>query len=152
MEWLKRAKDRRDERIELVRLREDEATVLSAFKKQVAEAGAVPASREWRSIHSQFENELSLIRANIGEIETRKTLRMAGKWDVPVPPPPYYSSDGHPYWSWHGVHARYYINEDGKAFVRREVYAERDMRSRPYLAWAAIAISVVSLAVAALKP
>ncbi len=112
------------------------------------------SAEEWESANSDYFSECDLIQSQIDEIETARIIRRAKAWGVPIPPSPKWSEEpvyDDEYWDWSNIHGKYYLNAKGKALLRREAYTEMEMFYKPWLTWAALAISVISLVFSMLK-
>ena len=142
-----------DERIALANANERLEELWSEFvHKQVDRDERRISPEAWESYTSYWFAEYSVIQADIAKVETDRAIKRAGQWEVPFPQKPYGTDEDTEHWKWHPVHATHYLSDEGKMRLRREVYLEMDIRSRPLLTWAALIISVVSLAVSALAP
>jgi hypothetical protein len=119
---------------------------------QARTAGMKTGSDEYRQTLAEFSNDASLIIAAMKQIQTDRMLDRASRWNVAYPSPPFGTDDDTDMWAWHPVHGRHYLTDEGLSHLRREVYREWEMWSRPWLSWGAIAISIVSLLVAIFKP
>jgi len=108
-------------------------------------------SDEFEKLGADYMHEVSTVLAGIAEIETARIVRKAHHWRVPVPTTPFGTEDDNDFWQWHKPHGRHYLSEQGMSALRREIYNEWEMWSKPWLSWGAITISVVSLAVALFK-
>ncbi|TGQ12132.1 MULTISPECIES: hypothetical protein [unclassified Mesorhizobium] len=108
-------------------------------------------SDEYRIAVADYFASVDVVEARMAEIETAQTLRRAEKWRIPTPQRPYKEDEHTDFWQWHAVHGRYYVTDEAMRRVRREVYEEREMFLKPWLTWFAVLISVISLAVSALK-
>lgn len=109
-------------------------------------------SHEYQEAISEFFHDLDEISSEIAEIETKQMLRRAKKWRIPVPPRPFRDKEISDSWEWHDVHAMFYLKDTAISRIRKEVYQEWEMWSKPWLSWMAILISVTSLAVSVFKP
>jgi hypothetical protein len=150
MGWLKNLKRFRDERHQLIQLRHGIDRAEQSFREKVE--GLKHADEEYQYHLGEFFHELDMLRAEIGEIETAQMQRSASEWRVPIPARPFRKEEATDLWEWHDPHERYYLSENGLSRLRREVYQEWEMWSKPWLSWAAIAISLFSLAISVLKP
>ncbi|MBP1856850.1 hypothetical protein [Rhizobium herbae] len=143
----------RDDRHRLAKLRFDLEDLDIAFRNKVKVEKLRRGSEEWERAYADFDNYRELYDADIAQLETTNQIRRASAWGVPIPfrpisEEPVYDDK---YWDWHRPHASYYLSDVGKAFLRRETYAEMEMRSKPWIPWIAIGISVISLLVSLLK-
>lgn len=147
---LKRWRDRGRLKRLRSRLKEDETSFQTKVKTEQLRRG----SDEWEEAYRDYENQSELTEGEIEEIETRHYLTRAKAWHVPIPPLPVseYRVYDDKYWDWHRVHGRYYLSADGKAYLRRECYAEMEMFFKPWVTWSALGISIISLAFSILKP
>lgn len=108
-------------------------------------------SDEWRQTFAQFSNEAELLVSEIRAIETAQMLRRARRWKVALPAEPFGEDEETEYWGWYGAHRRHYLRDAGLSYLRREVYQEWEMWSKPWLSITAVGISLVSLAISLLK-
>jgi hypothetical protein len=153
MAWIAEIIRWRDDRHRLAKLRFDLEDVEAAFKKKV-EAGKLRRGAEgWDEVYGDFDANSESIHADIDEIETRNHIRRAKAWAVPIPHRPISQEPvyGDKYWVWCRVHGRYYLNDEGKALLRREANVEMEMFYKPWLSWAALGMSVISLTISVLK-
>lgn len=149
---LARLKQWRDDRYRLIQLNYDRESANQAFDQDVAERMLNPSSDEYGSRYAELAVQLDVIDWEIDRIETRRAVARAIYWQVPLPPRPFKRSDEDEFWLSSSIDGKHYLTEHGKAHLRREIHREWEMWSKPWLSWGAVAISIVSLAVAALKP
>ncbi|TRB52250.1 hypothetical protein EXN71_31420 [Rhizobium rhizogenes] len=143
----------RDDRHRLAKLRYDLEDVDMAFRRKVQEEKLRRGSDEWDYAYSNYDNERELIDAEIDQIETQNYIRRARAWSVPIPwrpisEDPVYDDKN---WIWSRVHGTYYLTDEGKALLRRETYAEIEMRYKQWTTWVAVGISMLSLIISLLR-
>ncbi|TXH81188.1 MAG: hypothetical protein E6Q77_08645 [Rhizobium sp.] len=144
----------RDDRDRLTKLRFDLEDAHDEFQKEITAAKLKHGSEEWERAYAGYDFQCDTIRADIDEIETAALIRRAREWGVPIPPRPFWSEEpvyDDEYWDWSRIHGKYYLSAKGKALLRREAYAEMEMFYKPWLSWAALLISIVSLMFSVLK-
>jgi len=150
MDFIHRLFQRRDDRDvirELFYKRED---LLADFHREVQ--GLAERGDEYQMIYSGFRNEMDLLNDEIDSVETRRAISEAVRWRVPVPARPAGYEDSNEFWQYSSITGRSYLTEAGLTHLRREVYKEWEMWSKPWLSWGAIAISVISLGFSLFKP
>lgn len=138
----------------MAKLRFDIEALDAKFREEVAAKKLIRNSDEWNLVYGEYDNDRDLLQSEIDEIETANSIRRAKAWGVPIPPRPIWSEEpvyDDNYWDWSRVHGKYYLNAEGKALLRREAYAEMEMFYKPWLTWAALAISIISLVFSILK-
>lgn len=143
MSWIKELLRDRDERHQLIQLGHEIEKNAQDFRE--SSAGLKRNSNEYHELISELDNERRLLDAEIAEIETERMLRKAHFWRVPVPRYPMDDSEQDDNWRWHSVYGRYFLSVKALRDLRREIYQEREMWTRPYLSWTALVISVISL-------
>ncbi|RWI20334.1 hypothetical protein [Mesorhizobium sp.] len=150
MAVFKRLATWRDQRNAIAQLNYRIDDLSNDFRSEVAERNLKRGSDEYEQAYVTFRNEYDLSTSEVEAIETLKMLSSARRWEVAVPQPPTDDHDESEYWSWNSSHGRHYLSQNGKRYIRHAVAEEMDILFRPYLSWAAIAISIVSLIVSAL--
>ena len=98
---------------------------------------------------SEMLAEIDPLQAELDGIETKRRLRRARKWGVPIPDRPK-SGEENDMWKLSAFH-EHVLSEQGHLFLRRETALEREIAQKPLISWAALAISVVSLSISALN-
>lgn len=135
----------RDDRHRIAELRFAIEDADKDFRSAVAKRKLRRDSDAYQELYMSAENERELAEAEISDIETENAIRRARAWGVPIPPVPYQEDVGDQYWYWCRVHGRFYLNDNGTALLRRESYAEMEMRFKPWLTWLALIMSGISL-------
>ncbi|MFI0843522.1 hypothetical protein [Mesorhizobium sp. IMUNJ 23232] len=148
MGWLESLLRYRNERDELIRLRHGLEYNNATFKEKTADLSK--RSQEYRDAVNEGANEHYLMSAEIAEIETAQMLRKAARWRIHVPLRPT-NEDDTEMWEWNVIHGRHYLSEKAMMQIRRDAYQEFEMRSKPWLSWMAILISIISLVVSVLR-
>ena len=141
----------RDNRHRLAALRYDLEDSAQAFQRKIIEKNLKRRSDEYEQLYWDHDTNRQLIESEIDQIETKNLIARAKSWGVPIPSRPSSESEENIYWYWCRVHGHFYLTDEGKALLRREAYAEMEMRFKPWVTWLALSISVVSLAVSLLK-
>ncbi|AVA21591.1 hypothetical protein [Rhizobium sp. NXC24] len=144
----------RDDRHRLATLRYDLEDVDAAFRTKMQKEKLRRGSDEWQHAYADYDNQRELLDAEIDQIETQNHIRRARAWSVPIPSRPISEDPVYDdkYWIWSRVHGTYYLTDEGKALLRRETYAEIEMRYKPWTTWVAVGISIISLAISIFKP
>jgi hypothetical protein len=99
---------------------------------------------------AEMQFELQIPEYEIDRLETSMRLREARRWGVPLPDRPN-SGDSDDYWDYCYSMGDHVLSVKGHKYLRREIANEREIFQKPFLSWAAICISVVSLVVSALN-
>ncbi|MAY61553.1 MAG: hypothetical protein CML29_05020 [Rhizobiales bacterium] len=139
----------RDERHRLIQLGYEIEQNEREYREK--SAGLKRNSEEYQKLLFDLHGERQLIDAQIAQIETEQVIRKANFWRVPIPRYPSNEDQRDENWDWHSVYGRHFLSVKAVRDIRREVYEEREMWTRPFLSWGAIVISLVSLAIAFLK-
>lgn len=151
MEWIRDLIEVNNERHQVAQLRWEIADLDKAYSE--ARRHPMPClCEECRQLGMQHSHERATAAAAISQIETRRAIVRAGRWQVPLPSQPADVEQDNEFWHWSSKHGKFYLTDAGIAHLRREVFLERDLRTKPWLSWAAIAISLVSLIVVIFKP
>ncbi|MDM9628319.1 hypothetical protein QTL95_20705 [Rhizobium sp. S152] len=145
----------RDERHLLAQLQfgleEIDAKFIERVKKEKLQRG----SDAWRDAYFDYDSHRQLWEADIDQLQTQRYVRRAKAWEVPIPPHPVPAPDSpvcdDEFWSWSQPHGRYYLTYKAQAVLRRDIYAEIEMRYKPWLAWMAITFSALSLIIALIR-
>ncbi|WP_421360272.1 hypothetical protein [Agrobacterium rosae] len=151
MGWIAEVRRYGEERQNLIQLRHS----LDDLGRRMSDetAGLKTKSDAFQKAISTYGHEADLILSEIAEMETRQAIIRAQRWRVPIPQRPYGNrGQDTDFWEWSVAHGLYYLTDHGLREVRKMVHDEREMLSRPIITWAALAISVISLIVSALKP
>lgn len=148
---IKRLLKWRDDRHTLARLKYELEDDDAKFQRAVKEHRLRRGSDEYEKLYWDHDNNRQLTEAEIDAIETKKAIDRAIAWDVPIPPVPRSEDEDDQYWHWCRVHGRYYLTDEGRALLRREAYAEMEMRFKPWLTWLAIGMSATSLIISVVK-
>lgn len=149
MGWLQSFGKSNEERYRLIQLRHEMDRLSNSLRNETK--GLQSSSEEFGRLLGDFSNSIDLVVAEISEIETGQMLRRVEQWKIPLEPRPY-SDASTEAWEWNRIHGRHYLTPLAMSRIRREAYQEWEMMTKPYLAWAAIAISIVSLIVSVFKP
>lgn len=150
MAVFKRLATWRDQRNAIAQLNYRIDDLSNDFRSEVAERNLKRGTDEYEQAYGSFRNEYDLSAAEVEAIETLKMLSSGRRWGVPVPRSPTDDHEDNEYWAWNSIHGRHYLSQNGRRYIRHAVAEEMDILFRPYLSWAAIAISIVSLIVSAL--
>ncbi|ANM12458.1 MULTISPECIES: hypothetical protein [unclassified Rhizobium] len=144
---------RRDDRYRLAQLRFDLEDAENEFRSKVQEQKLGRGTDAWDRAYFDYDTRREFVYAQIDEIETRNAIERARAWRVPIPQRPISEEPVYDdqYWSWSNPHGRYYLTDEGKLLLRREANIEMEMLFKPWLSWGALAISVISLTISALK-
>jgi hypothetical protein len=143
----------RDDRHQLSQLRLDLEDAENEYRNKVQEQKLRRGTDAWDRAYFDYDTHTEFVYAQIDEIETRNAIRRAKAWRVPIPQRPISEEPVYDdqYWSWSNPHGRYYLTDKGKLLLRREANIEMEMFFKPWLSWAAVAISVISLTISVLK-
>ncbi|WP_159598750.1 hypothetical protein [Starkeya nomas] len=106
-----------------------------------------PGTRAYEALEGGLQHEQEPLIDELLTIETRQRIRTAHRWGVPIPPRPY-GRDRDQYWD-RSRYSEWVLTDEGHKHLRRETAVEVELFAKPWLSWIAIAVSVVSLAVAA---
>jgi hypothetical protein len=117
-----------------------------------ATKGLKTDSDEFRRTLSGFGNDAALVAAEIDAIETRQVLDDAERFRIPVPHRPWNEDEQDAdFWEWSTIHRTYYLTSEAKWRIRRHIYEERDMATKPLLSVIALALSFLSVIIALWK-
>ncbi|WP_172746536.1 hypothetical protein [Neorhizobium sp. T25_13] len=142
--------DWRDRRYRLIQLRLEREKAYEDFYTRTK--GLNRRSEEYESLDGDHQNAVALLSAEIGRLETLDLLRRAYRWRAPVPGHPVLPETENEHWAWNRVIGGYHLTTKGMREVRHAVAAEVDLYYKPWLSWAAIAISFLALIVSVFKP
>lgn len=132
----------RDERYQII-FAEHEIERLEAEFKPKIEAVRKPPWNDYQSLVSEYLFERNLQQAIIDDIETKRLIRAARRHGIPIPKRPMELEDNE---FWEHSQVGHILTLEGRRRLRHEVALEREMLRKPLVAWAAILISLVSLA------
>ncbi|MCV3766558.1 hypothetical protein [Rhizobium sp. TRM95796] len=123
---------------------------LEADLNNIAESRKPDDVIDYLNCKNRILFEIHLCLDEKAEIETRKTLNMAARWKIPVPPKPHdqWGEDENGIWRWSSNFTDYYLTETGHFALRREVYNEIDMRFKPIVSWTTLVVAVLGLVIA----
>ncbi|MER9028192.1 hypothetical protein [Mesorhizobium sp. M0674] len=140
----------RDERNKLATLREDLDRTERSFEVEIRSATEAGSSEILFEIKDRRYFEMRTFEMLIDQIETRRRLRLARRYGVPVPLRPDVAVDSE-YWDWELGLYEHTLSTKGHYLLRREIAAERELVFKPWLSWVAIILSFLSLIIAAAK-
>lgn len=150
MEWIRDLIEAGNERRQVDQLRWEMADLDKAYSEE--RRHPMPClCEDCRQVAAKYYHERATASATISQIETHRAIIRAGRWQVPLPSKPTSTDEDNEFWHWDSMHREFYLTDAGIAHLRREVFLERDLRTKPWLSWAAIAISLVSLIVVIFK-
>ena len=96
---------------------------------------------------SEAKYAMYAVQTQIDHHQTKALLRLAIGYGLPIPSQiPFRGNE-----DWDLRSGMMILNVDAQMKLRREVALERDIRQKPFLSWAAFAISVVSLCISSLN-
>lgn len=152
MDWIKKIHKNNERRYKLIQLKHELNHLSKTFFEQ--SEGLKTKSDEFQSLFADFGANADFIISEIEQLETQQMLEKAEYWSIAIPQRPYGSSDGMDthFWKKNYTHHTYYLTDEGKQIIRRQVFEEREMMTKPILSWAAIVIAIISLIVAVFKP
>lgn len=139
LDWLK-------EQTESYELNRNIRLTAAGFLKEKDEATvAGKAGYELAQIDHNERTEVALYYDQIEWIKTKRLVRRAVRYSVPIPP----RVEGED-WEESRQLGHWMLTPVGAAKLRREVAVEVDIRQKPWLNWLAVGISAASLAIAIL--
>lgn len=145
MSLIRKAIHWRDRRWKLAKLRFDIEDRNKEFEIEVASKGLRKGTDEYNYADWRCWQDNLLSHSEIDQIETAVLIKRARRWEVPLPTFPDDRDEGNAHWYWSQPHGAFYLTTEGKMLLRREAYAEMEIRFKPWLSVAAIVISVISL-------
>lgn len=150
MEWIKDLRKYQDERYELIQI-EYRIDDLGRAHQAVSEEFERNSDDYQKAMSDlAFESEAAHLEKDV--IYTKRLLRLAYRWRIPVPSQPYKPENGDETWEWNNTYGRYRLSMDAQKNLRRQIYEERQMFITPWTSIVALTISIISLAVSALRP
>lgn len=135
----------RDRRWQIAKLRFAIEDRRKKFETEVREKKLRKGTEEYEYADWSCWQDNLIDESDIDQIETAVLIERARKWEVPLPTFPEDRDEGNAHWYWSSPHRAYYLTTEGKMLLRREAYAEMEIRFKPWLSVAAIVISVISL-------
>lgn len=142
----------RDDRNKVAQLNYELQDLEEAFEKGAEREYQDKREFGYRSAYYDFRHEADTIQAAIDQLETKRSIRRAIRWRVPVPSRPANDEADDGYWQWSVPHQCFYLSDTGKTHLRREIALEAELLFRPVLSWGAVCISLLALIVSVLKP
>lgn len=139
----------RDERNRIAELGYEVEHVREMYEKSIAIA-KLDSPEKYQQEIAAFWSELDISEQEISKLQTIRLLRRSRRWGVPVPDRPQ-GTDENEYWEHCHSVGGHALNVNGQKLLRREIAEEYELYSKPILAWAAIAISVISLVLSVLS-
>lgn len=132
------------ESFELARLAREAKRTDEAYAEIIRKAKA--EGKDWQdmaALNWEAGHEAGLVYAQIDLIKTRRQIRHAIRYSVPLAP----RSEGED-WTWNTNLGQWLLTDQGAMKLRREIAIEVENRQKPWLNWISLFISGISLAVA----
>lgn len=152
MDWIKQLLKNNERRQNLIQLKHQLNHLSNEFSARTE--GLKIGSDEFQSLAASYGPDADEIISEIEQLETQRMLEKAERWSIAIPQRPYgyHNVADTNFWTKNHTHNAYYLTDEAKQIIRRQVFEEREMLTKPILSWAAIIIAVISLLVAVFKP
>lgn len=140
-----------EDRQTLIQLKHERAYIIQRFEEKKKTLKIRTGSEEDSRIYFDFRFDIDQIDAQIDQIESKKMLRRARKWGLPIPPKPNEYQQENEFWVWSDPHFEHYLSPEGKKILRRECFTEMEMFYKPWATWLAVGVSFLSLLISLLR-
>lgn len=151
MDWIRQTLRNNERRQELIQLRYELTRLGTELSEKTSSLKT--KSEEFQKLLSEYGFEADIVMSEIEKLETEQMIERAERWKIPVPNRPYGSYEGKDddFWKRNDLHGVYYLTNEAKQMIRRQVFEEREMLTKPILSWLALFISIISLIISLLK-